>query len=167
MTSGDPVSSGESGSRRRPRAEARRSESVWVRLSPDEAAVVGEAAVRAGMSVGAWVGETAVGRARGDGRGEVGGSEPSSWRELVAALVALRIEVAAVRREPAVGLVPDVPPRELLDGQTSDDSPGDVDAGGVVGLLRRIDAVTAAASNAASTEGRRSLPAGGERSGRS
>ena len=88
-----------SGSRRRARAEAARSESVWVRLSPDEAAVVGEAAARAGMSVGAWVGETAVGRARaeaaGDEPGEAGGVGLSSWRELVAALVALRAEVAA------------------------------------------------------------------------
>ena len=94
------------GSRRRARAEAARSESVWVRLSPDEAAVVGEAAARAGMSVGAWVGETAVGRARaeaaGDEPGEAGGVGPSSWRELVAALVALRAEVAAVRRVPVV-----------------------------------------------------------------
>ena len=82
---------------------------MWVRLSPDEAAVVGEAAARAGMSVGAWVGETAVGRARaeaaGDEPGEAGGVGPSSWRELVAALVALRAEVAAVRRVPVVELV--------------------------------------------------------------
>jgi hypothetical protein len=58
VTSSDPMPSdsmpnGVSGSRRRARAEAARSESVWVRLSPDEAAVVGEAAGRAGMSVGA------------------------------------------------------------------------------------------------------------------
>ena len=95
-----------SGSRRRARAEAPRSESVWVRLSPDEAAVVGEAAARAGMSVGAWVGHTAVDRARAEAAGdepdEAGGTGPSSWRELVAALVALRAEVAAVRRVPVV-----------------------------------------------------------------
>ena len=80
-----------------------------MRLSPDEAAVVGEAAARAGMSVGAWVGETAVGRARaeaaGDEPGEAGGVGLSSWRELVAALVALRAEVAALRRVPVVELV--------------------------------------------------------------
>ena len=103
VTSSDPMSERACpGARRRARAEAARSESVWVRLSPDEAAVVGEAAARAGMSVGAWVGETAVGRARaeaaGDEPGEAGGVGPSSWRELVAALVALRAEVAAVRR---------------------------------------------------------------------
>ena len=108
MTSGDPVSRGVSGARRRARAEAARSESVWVRLSPDEAAVVGEAAARAGLSVGAWVGETAVGRARadaaGDDPGEAGRVGPlSSWRELVAALVALRAEVAAVREVPVGG----------------------------------------------------------------
>ena len=66
---------------RRPRAEAARSESVRVRLSPVEAAVVGEAAGRAGMSVGAWVGHTAVDRARaqpaGDEPDEAGGAEPS------------------------------------------------------------------------------------------
>jgi len=88
------TSSGVSGSRRRARAEAARRASVWVRLSPAEAAVVGEAAARAGMSVGAWVGETAVGRARaqaaGAEPGEAGGVGPSSWREVVAALVALR-----------------------------------------------------------------------------
>jgi hypothetical protein len=88
---------------------------VWVRLSPDEAAVVGEAAARAGLSVGAWVGETAVGRARvdaaGDDPGEAGRFGPSSWREMVAALVALRAEVAAVRRVPcwsSVRLCPQV-----------------------------------------------------------
>ncbi len=114
VTSSDPVPTGVSEARRRARAEAARSESVWVRLSPNEATVVGEAARRAGMSVGAWVGETAVGRAgaqaRGDGRGEVGGVQPS-WRELVAALVALRAEVAAVRRVPcwsSVRLCPQV-----------------------------------------------------------
>ena len=96
VTSSDPMPSDStsgvvSGSRRRGRAEAARSASVWVRLSPDEAAVVGEAAARAGMSVGAWVGETAVVRARGqaadDYLAEAGGVGLSSGRELVAALV--------------------------------------------------------------------------------
>ena len=81
-----------------------------MRLSPVEAAVVGEAAARAGMSVGAWVGDTAVDRARAEAAGDepdeagVRKAEPSSWRELVAALVALRAEVAAVRRVPVVEL---------------------------------------------------------------
>jgi hypothetical protein len=100
----DSMSGVVSVSRRRARAEAARTASVWVRLSPDEAAAVSEAAARAGMSAGAWVGETAVGRARaeaaGDKPGEAGGVGPSSWRELVAALVALRAEVAALRRVP-------------------------------------------------------------------
>src|SRR3954447_26770291 len=85
VTSSDPMSNTGSGSRRG-RAEAARSESVRVRLSPVEAAVVGEAAGRVGMLVGAWVGQTAVDRARaqaaGDEPDEAGGSEPSSWREL-------------------------------------------------------------------------------------
>ena len=157
MASGDPVSRSVSGSRRRARAEAARSEPVWVRLSPDEAAVVGEAAGRAGMSVGAWVGETAVGRARAD----TAGDEPSeaglsSWRELVAALVALRAEVAAVRRVPVVELGAAAPGGEPLGGQPSHNDPGRADGDGVVEVLRRIDAVTAAAVEAASSAARRS-----------
>ena len=142
-----------------------------MRLSPDEAAVVGEAAARAGMSVGAWVGETAVGRARaeaaGDEPGEAGGVGPSSWRELVAALVALRAEVAALRRVPVwsslqlcrqVSCSTTSPPTTLRGGADRD---------GVVGVLRRIDAVTAAAVDAASSAARRSSRAGRERPGRS
>ncbi len=170
MTSSDPVPTGVSEARRRARAEAARSESVWVRLSPNEATVVGEAARRAGMSVGAWVGETAVGRAgaqaRGDGRGEVGGVQPS-WRELVAALVALRAEVAAVRRVPVVQLNPAVPAGEPLDDQPAHDQPGGADRNGVVGVLRRIDAVTAAAVEAALSAARRSSRPDRERPGRS
>ena len=175
VTSSDPVPTGVSEARRRARAEAARSESVWVRLSPNEATVVGEAARRAGMSVGAWVGETAVGRAgaqaRGDGRGEVGGVQPS-WRELVAALVALRAEVAAVRRVPVVELNPAVPAGEPLDDQPAHDQPahdqpGGADRNGVVGVLRRIDAVTAAAVEAALSAARRSSRPDRERPGRS
>ena len=133
--------------------------------------MVGEAAARAGMSVGAWVGETAVGRARaeaaGDEPGEAGGVGLSSWRELVAALVALRAEVAAARRVPVVELGPAVPAGELLDDQPSHDDPGGAGRVGVVGVLRRIDAVTAAAVEAASSGARSSSRAGRERSGRS
>jgi hypothetical protein len=154
---------------RRARAEAPRTESVRVRLSPDETAVVGEAAARPGMSVGAWVGETAVRRARaeadGAGPDEARGAGPSSWRELVAALVALRTEVAAGRRVPVVELGPPLASGELLDGQPAGAGPEDLDGGGVLGLLRRIDAVTAAASDSAS-DARRSSPVGRERSGR-
>jgi hypothetical protein len=160
-----------SGSRRRARAEAARSESVWVRLSPEEAVVVGAAADRVGMSVGAWVGETAVGRARAqaaeDGPGEVGAVGLSSRRALVAALVALRAEVAAVRRRPVAEPGPAVPAGDLLDDQPVPDIPGDGDQGGVAGVLRRIDAVTAAVAEAASSGARRSSRPGRERPGRS
>jgi hypothetical protein len=175
MPSSDPVSSGASGARRRPRAEAARNESVWVRLSPDEATVVGEAAARAGMSLGAWVGDTAVdgarAQARGDGRGEAGGTEPSSWRELVAALVALRAEVAAVREVPAVEFGPAVSAGVLLDERLADNNPhsnrGGADLVGVGGVLRRIDAVTAAAVDAGLSSAGRSSRTGRERPGRS
>jgi hypothetical protein len=173
MSSG-PVTRRVSGARRRARAEAPRSESVWVRLSPDEAAVVGEAAARAGMSPGAWVGNTAVDRARAAGArddadqaGGAGKAEPSSWRELVAALVALRAEAAAVRAAPVMELNPVVLGGALLDGQPSFGAPGRVVGGGVVEVLRRIDAVTAAAVEATSSAARRSSPADAERSGRS
>jgi hypothetical protein len=143
---------------------------VRVRLSPVEAAVVGEAAGRAGMSVGAWVGEAAVGRARaeaaGDGSDEADGAAPSSWRELVAALVALRAEVAAVRRVPVVGFDGAAPAGELLDDQPSYGTSGR-DRDGVVEVLRRMDAVTAAAVEAASSAARRSSRPDRERPGRS
>jgi hypothetical protein len=147
------------GLRRRLSAEAPRSESVRVRLSPVEAAVVGDAAARAGMSVGAWVGHTAVDRASvqaaRDEAGGVGKAEPSSWRELVAALVALRAEVVAARRMLVVEPDSAAPGGEPLDGQTSY---GTIDPGGrgdVVELLRRIDAVTAAVVEAMSSSPRR------------
>ena len=94
---------------------------MWVWVSPDEAAVVGAAAAREGMSVGAWVGETAVGRARTKQR-ETNLARSAGWglssrRELVAALVALRAEVAALRRRPVVEPDPAVPVDELLDEQ--------------------------------------------------
>ena len=138
-----------------------------MRLSPDEAAVVGEAAARAGVSVGAWVGETAVGRARaevaGDEPGEAGGAVPSSWRELVAALVALRAEVAAVRHVPVLELGSAVPVGEL----PADGDPVGVNREGVVGILRRIDAVTAAVLGAAVPSARGSSRVSRECSGRS
>jgi hypothetical protein len=100
--------------------EAPRSESVWVRLSPAEAAAVGEAAARAGMSMGAWVGHTAVDRASAeaarDDPDEPGGAEPSSWRQLVAALVALRAEVVAAHRVPVVESEPGASAGELPGG---------------------------------------------------
>ena len=144
-----------SGARRRARAEAARTKSVWVRLSPVEAAAVSEAAARAGMSVGAWVGETAVGRARadaaGDEPGDAGGMRPSSQRELVAALVVLRAEVAALRRMPEWDSAGSAD--ELLDDKPGCDKPGHdgpagADRDGVAGVLRRIDAATAVAVDA-------------------
>jgi uncharacterized protein (DUF1778 family) len=165
----DSTSGVVSGSRRRGRAEAARSASVWVRLSPDEAAVIGEAAARAGMSVGAWVGETAVGRARaeaaGDEPGEASGVGPSSCRELVAALVALRAEVAALRRVPERASA--VSAGELLDDQPAHDIPCGADRNDEAEVLRRIDAVTAAAVDATLSPARRSSRAGREHPARS
>jgi hypothetical protein len=161
------------GPRRRTRAEAARSASVSVRLSPDEAAVVGEAADRAGMSVGAWMGATAVGEARAQARGNAAGevdddSLSTSRRELIAALVALRAEVAAARRVPAADLGPAVPVRELLDDQFTDSTPDVVNLPEVVvGVLRRIDALTAAAMDAVASNARDSLPSGRQRAERS
>lgn len=175
VTSSGPVPSRVSGARRRARAEAPRSESVWVRLSPDEAAVVGEAAARAGLSAGAWVGDTAVDRARAEAAradadevGGVGTTGPSSWRELVAALVALRAEAAAVRRVRVVEPKSVVPGGELLVDQSCFGAPGRVVGGDVAEVLRRIDMVTAAAVEATSSVARRrSLPTDAERSGQS
>jgi hypothetical protein len=123
------------------------------------------------MSVGAWVAETAVGRARAQARGgdagEVEEFGPSSRRELVAALVALRAEVAAARRRPAADLGPAVPVGELFD-QFTDSPPDGVNlAEVVVGVLRRIDALTAAALDAVASSARDSLRSGRERAGRS
>lgn len=109
--------------------------SVRVRLSPQEATVVAAAAARAGVSVGAWVGETALRSARGAAEPE----RVMSSTELLATLVALRAEAAA---HLAVG-----------DGNAAD---GSVDRGlegerdvGLVRVLQRIDAVTAAVLPAA------------------
>jgi hypothetical protein len=135
---------------------------VRVRLSRVEAAVAGEAAGRAGMSVGAWVGNTAVNRARAeaarDELDEAGGTEPSSWRELVAALVALRAEVAAARRVPVVEFETGAPVGELPDGEPSHGAPSGAGRGGVVELLRRIDTVIAAVVEATSSSVRRTSP---------
>jgi hypothetical protein len=173
VTSSGPVPRRVSGARRRARAEAPRSESVWVRLSPAEAAVVGGAAGRAGLSAGAWVGDTAVGRARAEAAsddadqvGGVGETGPSSWRELVAALVALRAEAAAVRRVPVVELDPAAPGGDLPGGQSALKESGRA-VDDVVEVLRRIDAVTAAAVEATSSAARWSSAADAERSGRS
>jgi hypothetical protein len=162
VTSSDPVPTGASRARRRARAGAARSKSVRVPLTPDEATVIGEAAARAGMSVGAWVGDTAVGRARaeagGDEPDEIGGVGLWSGRELVAALVALRAEVAAVRRAPVVEFNSAAAAGESPD-QPCSGTPGPSDQADVAAVLSRIDAVTAAAVEAMSSSTRRSSPA--------
>jgi hypothetical protein len=167
MTSSDSIPADASRARRRARAGAARSKSVRVPLTPDEATIIGEAAARVGASVGAWVGDTAVGRARAEAAGDepdsAGGTGPSSGRELVAALVALRAEVAALRHTPGVEVDAAVPAGELPD-QPCSGAPGRSDQARVVEVLRRIDAVTAAALEATSSAARRSSP--GERSGR-
>jgi hypothetical protein len=111
------------------------------------------------------VGDTAVGRARAetarddaDQAGGAGTSEPSSWRELVAALVALRAEAAAVRPVPVVELNLAALSDELPDDQPSFSAPGRA-VDDVAEVLRRIDAVTAAAMEAASSAARRPSPA--------
>jgi len=168
VTSSDAVPNVVSGSRRRARAGAARSKSVRVRLTPDEATVIGEAAGRAGMSVGAWVGDTAVGQARADAADDdpADAGRAGLWpgRELVAALVALRAEVAALRWAAGATLNPAASAGELLD-QPCSGTPGLSDQAGVVEVLRRIDAVTAAVVEATLSAARRSLP--GERSARS
>jgi hypothetical protein len=134
--------------------------SVRVRLTPDEATVIGEAAARAGMSVGAWVGDTAVGRARAEAAAdeldESSGAGLWSGRELVAALVALRAEVAAVRRAPVVEVDPAAPAAKELPDQSCSGTSGLSDQAAVVEVLRRIDTVTAAVVEAMSSSARRS-----------
>jgi hypothetical protein len=83
---------------------------------------------------------------------------------LVAALVALRAEVAAVRRAPVVEVDSAAAAGELPD-QSCSGTPGLSDQAGVAVVLRRIDAVTAAAVEAMSPSTRGSSPA--EHSGRS
>lgn len=99
-----PVSSGnrpEPGPRRRrPPADAPRRFVVRVRLSPAEADAVGVAAVREGLSVGAWVGQLAVMRAQGQVD-----PVPVTWQHVVAELVRFRVEVGR-----AVDLMKQVPP---------------------------------------------------------
>ena len=101
MTDDESPAARAGGSRRRGRGEAVRSASVRVRVSPCEAAAIAAAASRAGLSVGAWVGDVAVRAARADGHAVDGGV--SSWREVTAALVAVRAQVVAARAGSAPG----------------------------------------------------------------
>lgn len=111
--------------RRRPPADAPRRHEVRVRLSPAEADVVGAAAHREGLSVDAWVGQLAVGRAEGQAD-----PVPVTWQILIAELVRFR---ADVRR--AMDLVEQVAPDNQL-----------TNAVGLAGeLLGRVDVATAAA----------------------
>lgn len=96
-----------------------------MRLSPAEADVVGAAARREGLSVGAWVGQLAVGRAQGQAD-----PVPVTWQNLVAELVRFRADVSR-----AVNLIEQITP-----GTQS------TCAVGLAGeLLGRVDAATAAA----------------------
>ena len=101
MTDDERPAAPAGGSRRRGRGEAVRSASVRVRLSPAEAAAIAEAAARAGLSVGAWVGDAAVRAARRDPVAIDGGV--SSWREVTAALVAVRVQVVKAGAASASG----------------------------------------------------------------
>lgn len=105
-----------------------------MRLSPAEADAVGAAAQREGLSVGAWVGQLAVGRALGEAD-----PVPVTWQHLVAELVRFRADVSR-----AVDLIEQVTPGTQL-----------TSAVGLAGeLLGRVDAATAAAL-AAGGRGRR------------
>jgi hypothetical protein len=77
-----------------------------VALSPQEAEMVRAAAAGVGLSVGAWVGDVAVRQARDDAAGVLDAREPSSWRDLVAALVALRVEALQMASAVAAADVP-------------------------------------------------------------
>ena len=168
VASGDSVPMGVSGERRRARVEARRSESVWVPLSPDEAAVVGEAPVGRTCRWGrGWGRPRSVGPARKQPVVSLTRlARPGCCRGgMIAALVAPRAEVAAVRWVPVVGLDPAALAGELPDDQPSSGTSGRIDRDAVVEVLRRIDAVTGTAVEAVSSSARRSSPV--ERSGRS
>jgi hypothetical protein len=85
--------------------------------------------------------------------------EPNRRRGgLVAALVALRAEVAAARRVPVVEFETGAPVGELPDGEPSHGAPSGAGRGGVVELLRRIDTVIAAVVEATSSSVRRTSP---------
>ena len=111
-------------------------------------------------------GRSCPAEAAGDECAEDGGAGLWSGRELVAALVALRAEVAAVRHTPVVELDPATPAGELPD-QPCSSVPGWADEAGVVNVLRRIDAVTAAIVEAMWSSARRSSRARTERPERS
>lgn len=116
-----------------------------MRLSATEAEAVGAAAQREGLSVGAWVGQLAVGRAQGQAD-----RVPVTWQNLVAELVRFR---ADVRR--ALDLIDQVAPGVL----------GDAGAARLAGeLLGRVDTVTVVALEAGRSV--RASDARGRRSGR-
>ena len=79
-----------------------------------------------------------------DPRSLTGTVGSSSWRELLEVLIALRMEVVAGYRLPVVGPSPAVTSGELFGDQPDRAGPGGADDGGAVGVLRRIDALTAA-----------------------
>ena len=105
-----------------------------MRLNPSEADAVGAAARREGLSVGAWVGQLAVGCAQGQAD-----PVPVTWQNLVAELVRFRADVSR-----AADLIQQTTPGTQL-----------TSAVGFAGeLLGRVDAATAAAL-AAGMRGRR------------
>ena len=125
---------------------------VRVPLSPQEAEVVRAAAAGVGLSVGAWVGDVAVRQARDDAAGVLDAREPSSWRDLVAALVALRIQ--ALEMAPAVAVADEQLPVPAVDRTPLpgimqngfDISHHADDRKGVLAGVRRLDAAAAAVS---------------------
>jgi hypothetical protein len=127
-----------------------RSVLVRVPLSPQEAQVVRAAAAGVGLSLGAWVGDVAVLQARDDAAGVLGEREPSSWRDLVAALVALRIQALLVASavvaadEPLLVLAVDPTPLPGIMENGFDVAHHADDGKGVLTGVRRLDAAAAA-----------------------
>jgi hypothetical protein len=119
---------------RRPAADAPRTRDVRVRLSAAEFDLLREAAERSGLSLGAWLGRLAVQHASNKSTLPL----PATVQELVAELVKLRVEVLQGRDVPIVELGS---PLEQPDRR-----------------LHRIDALTAAAINAARRRPRRRSP---------
>jgi uncharacterized protein (DUF1778 family) len=119
---------------RRPAADAPRRHDVRVRLSAAEFDLLRDAAERDGLSLGAWLGRLAVQHASNVSAPPL----PATVKELIAELVKLRVEVLDGTDVPIVeiGSPPKQPdPR-----------------------LQRIDALTAAAINAARRRPRRRSP---------
>lgn len=114
-----------------------------MRLSAGESRVVGEAAKREGLSLGAWVGQVAV-------RSALGQADPlpATWLELVSELLRFRTDVSR-----AIDLIHEIRSPDSA-ARPAELGAGDLTA--VAGeLLDRVDVATAAAVAASRPRGRR------------